>query len=113
MPVVLLSAFTHAEIVDQALTAGAVCYLSKDAPRDEILATLDAAAQADAKPPLMPAERALLQLLDDGWTVSALPALTGLDAGTIEQHLLDAAVKLGTRRIGDTLTSALARGLLD
>ena len=48
-----------------------------------------------------------------GWTVSELPALTGLDSGTIEQHLLDAAVKLGARRIDDTLTRALARVLLD
>ena len=112
VPVVLLSAFTQPEIVDQALAAGAVRYLSKEAPRDEILATLDAAAQTGAQP-LVPAERALLQLLDDGWTVSELPALTGLDAGTIEQHLLDAAVKLGTRRIDDTLSRALARGLLD
>ena len=113
VPVVLLSAFTQPEIVDQALAAGAVRYLSKEAPRDEILATLDAAAQTGAQPPLVPAERALLQLLDDGWTVSELPALTGLGAGTIEQHLLDAAVKLGTRRIDDTLSRALARGLLD
>jgi two-component system, NarL family, nitrate/nitrite response regulator NarL len=129
VPVVLLSAFTQPEIVDQALTAGAAGYLSKDAPRDDILAALDAAAldaaalgasivpdataQTHPQPPLLPAERALLQLLGDGWTASDLPGLTGLDAGTIERHLLDAAVKLGTRRIDDTLTRALARGLLD
>ena len=88
VPVVLLSAFTQPEIVDRALAAGAVRYLSKEAPRDEILAALDAAAQTGAQPPLVPAKRALLQLLDDGWTVSELPALTGLGAGTIEQHLL-------------------------
>lgn len=113
VPVVLLSAFTQPEIVDQALTAGAAGYLSKDSPRDEILAALDAAAGTDLQPPLAPAERALLQLLNDGWTASELPALTGLESGTIERHLLDAAVKLGTRRIDDTLTTALARGLLD
>ena len=55
----------------------------------------------------------MLQLLRDGWTTDELPALTGLDAGTIERHLLDAGVKLGTRRIDDTLTRALERGLLD
>ena len=124
VPVVLLSAFTQPEIVDQALTAGAAGYLSKDAPRDAILAALDAAAlgacivpdatvQTHPQPPLLPAERALLQLLRDGWTASDLPGLTGLDAGTIERHLLEAAVKLGTRRIDDTLTLALAQGLLN
>jgi DNA-binding NarL/FixJ family response regulator len=113
VPVVFLSAFTQPEMVDQALTAGAAGYLSKDSPRDEILAALDAAARTDLQPRLAPAERALLQLLNDGWTARELPALTGLESGMIERHLLDAAVKLGTRRIEDTLTSALARGLLD
>ena len=116
VPVVLLSAFVQPEIVDQALTAGAAGYLSKDAPREEILAALEAAAlrgrvipdATQAQPPLIPAERALLQLLRDGWTAGELPALTGLDAGTITRHLLDAGVKLGTRRIDDTLTRALA-----
>ena len=61
----------------------------------------------------LPAERALLQLLHDGWTVDELPAITGLDADTVERHLLDAAIKLGARRIDDTLARALARGLLD
>ena len=115
-PLRVVSADDHPVYRDgiaRALTAGAAGYLSKEAPRDEILATLDAAAQADAQPTLVPAERALLQLLEDGWTVGELPDLTGLDAGTIEQHLLDAAGKLGTRRIDDTLTRALARGLLD
>ena len=56
---------------------------------------------------------ALLQLLRDGWTAGELPRLTGLEADTIECHLLDAAVKLGTRRIDDTLTLALEQGLLD
>ena len=121
VPVVLLSAFARPEIVDQALTAGAAGYLSKDAPREEILAALEAAAlrgrvipdATQAQPPLIPAERALLQLLRDGWTAGELPALTGLDAGTIERHLLDAGVKLGTRGIDDTLSRAVARGLLD
>ena len=65
VPVVLLSAFLEPEIVDQALTAGAAGYLSKDVPRDEILAALDAAAlrgrgSQDGTPPpspLVPAER--------------------------------------------------------
>ena len=116
VPVVLLSAFVQPEIVDRALTAGAAGCLSKDAPREEILDALDAAARGQVIPDgtaLIPAERALLQLLRDGWPAGELPGLTGLDAGTIERHLLDAAAKLGTRRIDDTLTLALERGLLD
>jgi two-component system nitrate/nitrite response regulator NarL len=123
VPVVVLSAFTQPHIVDQALDAGAAGYLSKDAARDEILAALDVAAlggdiareparHAHGRPPLLPAERAILQLLNDGWRVEELPRLTGLDPDTVRRHLLDAAIKLGTRTTGDTLTRALEHGLL-
>ncbi len=124
VPVVLISAFTQPQIVDQALTAGAAAYLSKDAPREEILVALDvvalggrivqgAAAHADGRPPLIPAERSLLMLLHDGLSTDELPALTGLDADTVERHLLHAAIKLGTRNANDTLARALDHGLLD
>jgi two-component system nitrate/nitrite response regulator NarL len=44
IPVVLVSAFTQPQIVEQALEAGAAGYLSKDAAREEIVVALDAAA---------------------------------------------------------------------
>ena len=107
-----------------ALAAGAAGYLSKDAPREEILVALDAVASgarivqdsgADAhgRAPLVPVERALLIFLHDGWSVDELPAIVGLDADAVERHLLEAAIKLGTRSANDTLARALARGLLD
>ena len=124
VPIVLLSAFTQPQIIDHALAAGAAGYLSKSAPREEILVALDGAARggrvvqgsgagADGRPPLVPAERALLMFLHDGWNVDELPALMGLDADAVERHLLEAAIKLGTRNADDTLARALARGLLD
>lgn len=124
VPVVLLSAFTQPHIVDQALNAGAAGYLSKDAPREEILVALDvvamggrilqgSAAPAHGRAPLIPAERALLMLLHEGWSVDELPAVTGLDADAVERHLLDAAIKLGTRNATDTLARAVARGLVE
>ena len=124
VPVVLISAFAQPQIVDQALAAGAAGYLSKDAPREEILVALDvvalggrivqgAAAHADGRPPLIPAERSLLMMLHDGLSADELPALSGLDADTVERHLLHAAIKLGTRNADDTLARALDHGLLD
>ncbi len=124
VPVLLLTAFTQQEIVERVMDAGAAGYLSKDAPRDEILDALELAAlggrvqetatgHAHGWPPLERAERALLQLLRDGWGVEELPALTGLDADEIDRHLLDAAVKLGTRHIHDTIERAAAHGLLE
>jgi DNA-binding NarL/FixJ family response regulator len=118
VPVVLVSAFTQPQIIDQALAAGAAGYLSKDAPRDEILVALDvaalgghivqdSAAHAHGQPPLIRAERALLALLHDGWSVDELPAISGLDADAVERHLLDAAIKLGARSAHDTLARAL------
>ena len=53
-------------------------------------------------------------MLHDGWSVGELPAITGLDADAVERHLLDAAVKLGTRNANDTLDArgrARASGL--
>ncbi len=124
VPVIVLSAFIQPEIIERALAAGAAGYLSKDAPREEILVALDAVASgarivqdtgADAhgRPPLVPVERALLVFLHDGWSLDELPWITGLDAEAIERHLVEAAVKLGTRNAHDTLARALARGLLD
>lgn len=124
VPVVVISAFTQPQIIDRALAAGAAGYLSKDAPREEILVALDAAASgarlvqdsgahARGRAPLIPVERALLIFLNDGWSLDELPAITGLDAETVERHLVDAAIKLGTRNAHDTLARAVARGLVD
>lgn len=124
VPVVVISAFTQPQIIERALAAGAAGYLSKDAPREEILVALDAVASgarvvqdagADAhgRPPLVPVERALLIFLNDGWSVGELPAITGLDAEAVERHLLEAAIKLGARNASETLARAVARGLLD
>ncbi len=57
IPLVLLSAFTQLHIVERALAAGAAAYLSKDAPREQIVATLDAAGvdyPIIEKPPSIP-----------------------------------------------------------
>jgi two-component system nitrate/nitrite response regulator NarL len=124
VPVVVISAFTQPQIIDRALAAGAAGYLSKDAPREEILVALEAAASgarvvqdsgahARGRAPLIPVERALLIFLNDGWSLDELPAITGLDAETVERHLVDAAIKLGTRNADDTLARAVARGLVD
>ena len=124
VPVVVISAFTQPQIIERALAAGAAGYLSKDAPREEILVALDAVASgarvvqdsgADAhgRAPLVPVERALLIFLHDGWSVGELPAIAGLDADAVERHLLEAAIKLGARNANDTLERAVARGLLD
>ena len=124
VPVLVLSAFTQPHIVEQVLNAGAAGYLSKDAAREEILVALDVAAlcgriaqqptgHAHGQPPLLATERAILHLLNDGWSPDEVPALTGLDPDTVHRHLLDAAVKLGTTTTDDTLDRALARGLLD
>jgi len=124
VPVVVISAFVQPQIIERALAAGAAGYLSKDAPREEILVALEAVASgarvvqnsgadSDGRPPLVPVERALLIFLHDGWSLDELPAITGLDADAVERHLLEAAVKLGARNADDTLARAVARGLLD
>jgi two-component system, NarL family, nitrate/nitrite response regulator NarL len=124
VPVVVISAFAQPQIIERALAAGAAGYLSKDAPREEILVALDAVAgggrvvqdsggDTHGRPPLAPVERALLIFLHDGWSVRELPAITGLDAAAVERHLLEAAVKLGARNANDTLARAVARGLVD
>ncbi len=124
VPVVVLSAFSQPHIVDQVLQAGAAGYLSKDAAREEILVALDVAAlggriaqqpaaHAHGQPRLLPAERAILHLLNDGWSPEELPAITGLAADAVHRHLADAAATLGTTTADETLARALARGLLN
>ncbi|WP_051324586.1 response regulator [Candidatus Solirubrobacter pratensis] len=43
VPVVMLTAFPHAELADQALAGGAAVLIGKDCSREEIVAALDAA----------------------------------------------------------------------
>jgi two-component system nitrate/nitrite response regulator NarL len=49
VPVVLLTAFPHDELADQALAAGAAGFLGKAASRAQIVAALDAAAERGAR----------------------------------------------------------------
>jgi two-component system nitrate/nitrite response regulator NarL len=124
VPVVVLSAFGQPHIVDQVLHAGAAGYLSKDAAREEIVFALDVAAlgghiaqrpaaHAHGQPRLLPAERAILHLLNDGWGPDEIPGITGLDAEAVHRHLAAASTKLGTTSADEMLARAHARGQLN
>jgi two-component system nitrate/nitrite response regulator NarL len=123
VPVLLLSAFTQAEVVDRAIAAGAGGFLAKQAERAEIVAAAEAIALGghvvqrfeddDGRPYLLPLERRILRVLLDGWSPADVPRLTGLDRAAVERYVRDAAARLGVETPEQAVTSALAWGLLE
>jgi DNA-binding NarL/FixJ family response regulator len=123
VPVLLLSAFTQAEVVDRAIAAGAGGFLAKQAERAEIVAAAEAIALGghvvqrfeddDGRPYLLPLERRILRVLLDGWSPADVPRLTGLDRAAVERYVRDAAARLGVETPEQAVTSALACGLLE
>ena len=113
-----------------AIEAGATGYLLKDAPRDELLRAVRAAARGEAvlapsvaallmgrvrRPapdPLSPREIEVLRLVSAGATNREVAAKLFLTEATIKSHLLNIYTKLGVNDRAAAVTEAFHRGLL-
>jgi DNA-binding NarL/FixJ family response regulator len=128
--VLVLTTFDTDSDVLPAIEAGATGYLLKDAPRDELLRAVRAAARGDAvlspsvavrlmgqirKPasdPLSQREREVLRLIADGATNREVASKLFVSEATIKTHLLHIYEKLGVRDRAAAVGEAYKRGLL-
>lgn len=128
--VVVLTTFDADSDVLPAIEAGATGYLLKDAPRDELIRAVHAAAAGNAalapsvasrlvnrvRAPeanlLSPRELEVLALVADGATNRAAGARLHLSEATVKTHLLSIYAKLGVGDRAAAVAEGFRRGLL-
>ncbi|MEO3889418.1 response regulator transcription factor [Nonomuraea sp. B5E05] len=128
--VLVLTTYDTDSHVLPAIEAGATGYLLKDAPRDELLRAVRAAARGEAvlapsvaallmnrvrapvPGPLSPREVEVLQLVASGATNREAAARLFLTEATVKSHLLNIYAKLGVNDRAAAVTEAFNRGLL-
>ncbi|MEV4581286.1 response regulator transcription factor [Nonomuraea jabiensis] len=128
--VLVLTTYDTDSDVLPAIEAGATGYLLKDAPRDELLRAVRAAARGEAvlapsvaallmsrvrRPapgPLSPREVEVLQLVAAGATNREAAAKLFLTEATVKSHMLNIYAKLGVNDRAAAVTEAFNRGLL-
>lgn len=129
--VVVLTTFDAESDVLPAIEAGATGYLLKDAPRDDLLRAIRAAASGEAvlapsvatrlvgrvRTPeaslLTPRELEVLALVADGTTNRAAGVQLHLSEATVKTHLLSIYAKLGVRDRAAAVAEGFRRGLLN
>jgi DNA-binding NarL/FixJ family response regulator len=128
--VLVLTTYDTDHHVLPAIEAGAAGYLLKDAPRDELVRAVRAAARGEAvlapsvtallmgrvrRPPpgpLSARELEVLQLVADGATNREAAAKLFLTEATVKSHTLSIYTKLGVNDRASAVTEAFHRGLL-
>ena len=132
--VVILTTYDTDSDILKAVRAGAVGYLLKDAPREEIAAAVRAAARgrpsmspsiasrlmrasqraaAPPGPPLSPREREVLATVAQGLSNAEIGARLYVSEATVKTHLLRAYAKLGVDSRAAAVAEAMRRGDLD
>ena len=114
-----------------AIEAGATGYLLKDAPRDDLLRAIRAAAAGEAvlapsvasrlmgrlrtseANALSPREVEVLALVADGATNRAVGARMHVSEATVKTHLMSIYAKLGVGDRAAAVAEGFRRGLLD
>jgi two-component system NarL family response regulator len=125
--VVVLTTFDTDEDIYQGLRAGAMAYLLKDAPPDELLATVRAAhagvkripqemaarlTERMSTPELTAREMEVLHLLALGRSNKEIGAQLGIGEGTVRVHCNNLFDKMDVNDRTQAVTVALRRGLL-
>ncbi len=133
--VLVLSAFTEARLVYEAMAAGAAGYFSKDADRDEVLDAIAAVARGESRvepglqsglfeelhgraldgdrPLLTPRELEIVRLMGAGLSAPAIGKRLYLAAATVKSHQARVYEKLGVSDRAAAVAEAMRRGLLE
>jgi DNA-binding NarL/FixJ family response regulator len=130
--VVMLSVHYSEAVVLEAMEAGAVGYVLKEAAREELTAAVRAAGQGHGylSPPvarmiaarlttknpaasrLTSRERQVVQLLTEGVSVREAAARLFVSTATVKSHRSNAMRKIGARSITDLVRYAIREGLI-
>ncbi len=138
LPVVILTMSPEPEYVEEAVRAGAMGYLVKNAPRAELVRALQAAAagdayiQAEVTRPLLarfarevrdlpdgrfptpsPREQQVLSLLAEGLANKQIATELGISETTVKGYLRDLYEKLGAADRAQAVAIALRHRLID
>ncbi len=124
--VMILTTFGRPGYLRRAMDAGAVAFLVKDSPAEELAAairrvlagervidpTLAVAALTSGPNPLTAREREVLKETRDGSTVSDIAKRLHLSEGTVRNYLSASIGKVGARNRAEALTIAQRQGWL-
>ncbi len=124
---IMLSIDESEEDIHRALNAGALGYLSKSAPRQELLHTIREVAQGRFYMPqalaqkvrqrrrrdeLTGREHEILRLVVDGTPNKNIAAELGIAEATVKSHLNHIFVKMGVQDRTSATVAALRRGMI-
>jgi DNA-binding NarL/FixJ family response regulator len=138
IPVILLTTFDEANLLDEAIAVGAKGFLLKGASPEDLLAAIEAVAtggqwlspvvtsavrratRASDRPSdavsfdttLTEREKAVLRLAATGLTNKEIAQALGLVEGTVKNYMSDLMVKLDSRDRTQAVIRAIAAGLL-
>jgi DNA-binding NarL/FixJ family response regulator len=134
MRIIILSMHANEEYVWEALQAGALGYLVKDANMAELKLAIEAVArgepylspvvskyvvagyvqrgEASQHEQLTPRQREILQLIAEGHTTQAIARMLNLSAKTVETHRSQLMHRLGLHDVTSLVRFAIRHGLL-
>ena len=130
--VIALTSFKDAELIKNALEAGAISYMLKDVSADELARAIRAASagrttlsqdvaqamvQSASQPPvpgfdLTERERSVLALMVEGLSNTQIAGRLGVSPSTIKSHVSSILSKLGVSSRTEAVTLALRHGLV-
>lgn len=124
--ILILTTFGRPGYLRRAMDAGAMGFLVKDGPAEDLAdairravrgervidPVLAVAALSDGPNPLSPRERDVLSASSDGSTVAAVATRLSLSEGTVRNYLSSAIQKTGARNRTEALHQAEHRGWL-
>lgn len=126
--ILVFSSFARDEDIYRAIRAGALGYLQKAAPREELLEAIRQVASGNrylpreiaqrladrlSRPEPSPREREVLALIATGHSNKEVAAALGLSEDTVKRHVSNLMAKLGAQDRTQAVTEALRRGLID
>lgn len=124
---IVLTTFDDEEDIYRGLRAGAMAYLLKDAPVDELIAAIravnvgqkrippDVAAKLAERmnsPELTAREREVLDLIAEGLTNKQIGARLSISEGTVRAHVNNILAKLNVQDRTQAVTTAIKRGIV-
>jgi two-component system NarL family response regulator len=125
--IIVLTTFHTEEDIFQGLRAGAMAYLVKGVPTEDLIATIHAAFAGQKRilpeiaskltyrmnnPELTPRELEVLRLLVDGNSNKEVAAVLGIGEGTVRIHCNNLFHKLNVNDRTQAVTVALRRGIV-
>jgi DNA-binding NarL/FixJ family response regulator len=126
--IIALTMYDSAEAIHEALQAGAVAFLSKNTPSDQLLQTIrevDAGGRPlssdiraklndrDSQTPLTHREVEIIDLVSQGLRNKEIAASLGIKEETVEVHLRNIFSKMNVNDRTAAVRSAFQRGIID